>query len=144
MASKKQIDRREDFEKLLNVFKTGNDFILTTHKSCDPDGIGSELGLSYLLSKLEKKHSILNPDKMPDKYRFIDPQFKVRNIDPNILQNFTFDKTVVVVDNSDLPRIGDVNQFLKPDKSNLILIDHHDNIDPFAGLFSFPEIGCDP
>ncbi|MBP6739229.1 MAG: bifunctional oligoribonuclease/PAP phosphatase NrnA [Leptospiraceae bacterium] len=141
MASKKQIDRREDFEKLLNVFKTGNDFILTTHKSCDPDGIGSELGLSYLLSKLEKKHSILNPDKMPDKYRFIDPQFKVRNIDPNILQNFTFDKTVVVVDNSDLPRIGDVNQFLKPDKSNLILIDHHDNIDPFAGLFSFPEIG---
>lgn len=77
---------------------------------------------------------------MPEKYRFIDPQFKVRNIDPNILQNFTFDKTVVVVDNSDLPRIGDVNQFLKPDKSNLILVDHHDNIDPFPGLFLFRKL----
>ncbi|MBK8395197.1 MAG: bifunctional oligoribonuclease/PAP phosphatase NrnA [Leptospiraceae bacterium] len=141
MANRKQIDRKKDFEKLLNVLKTGNDFILTTHRGCDPDGIGSELGLSYLLTKLGKSHTILNPDKMPEKYKFIDPLFKVRNIDPNMLQVFSTNKTVIVVDNSDLPRIGDVNQFLKEDKSNLIMIDHHDNIEPFEGLFSFPEIG---
>lgn len=141
MANKKIIDRKDDFLRLLEVFKKGNDFILTTHKSCDPDGIGSEIGLSFLLSKLGKTHSILNPDKIPEKYKFMDPQLKVRHIDPNILQNFSTDKIVVVVDNSDLPRIGDVNQYLKPDKSNLILVDHHDNIEPFNGLFSFPEIG---
>jgi nanoRNase/pAp phosphatase (c-di-AMP/oligoRNAs hydrolase) len=34
---------------LLNRLKSGDDFVITTHKGSDPDGIGSELALDFLL-----------------------------------------------------------------------------------------------
>jgi phosphoesterase RecJ-like protein len=141
LKNKKSIDRTVEFNKLLNLLKSKNDFVLTTHKSCDPDGIGSELGLSYLLSHFNKNVKILNPDKIPDRYQFIDPQLRVNHITDEKLNTFDLNKTVVVVDNSDLVRIGEVQKMVKEDKSNLIIIDHHDSIEPFEGLFFFPEIG---
>lgn len=136
-----QNDRKQDFDKLLDRFIKGNNFVLTTHKGSDPDGIGSELALNFLLTKLQKNHIILNPDQIPDKYKFIDSQHKIRHIEDNVLQSIPDNPTVVIVDNSDIVRIGDVKGFINSDKSNLIVIDHHDNIEPFDGLFSFPEIG---
>lgn len=141
MNSKKPIDRSTEYKKLLDLLKSKDNFILTTHKSCDPDGIGSELGLSFLLSHLKKNHTILNPDKMPDRYEFIDKMAKVSHVSNETFQSSTENKTVIIVDNSDLPRIGDVNRMVKDDKSNLIIIDHHDNVEPFPGLYFFPEIG---
>jgi bifunctional oligoribonuclease and PAP phosphatase NrnA len=141
LSATKQIDRTKEFQKLLDLLKSKNDFILTTHKGSDPDGIGSELGLSFLLSNLKKSYQILNPDKIPDKYEFIDVNLRISHLDESSLQNFDQNKTVIIVDNSDIPRIGEVQKFIKPDKSNLMIIDHHDNIEPFEGLFFFPEIG---
>ncbi len=141
MSAAKSIDRSKEFQKIFDLLKSKNDFILTTHKGCDPDGIGSELALSFLLSQLKKNHTILNPDKIPEKYEFIDVNMRVTHISETSLQTFDQNKTVIIVDNSDIPRIGEVVKFIKPDKSNLIIIDHHDNIEPFEGLFFFPEIG---
>jgi len=141
MFSKSHIDRKDELLNLLHIFQTGDDFIITTHKNCDPDGIGAELGLDYLLAKLGKKKIILNPDKTPERYTFLDPQNRIHYIDETKLTNKTSSQKVVVVDNSDLIRIGEVIQYVNMDKSNLIIIDHHDGIEPFAGLFCFPEFG---
>ncbi len=141
MFSKSYIDRKDELLNLLHIFQTGDDFIITTHKNCDPDGIGAELGLDYLLAKLGKKKIILNPDKTPERYTFLDPQNRIHYIDETKLTNKTNNQKVVVVDNSDLIRIGEVVQYVLEDKSNLIVIDHHDGIEPFAGLFCFPEFG---
>jgi len=56
MQDRTQIDRREILNELLNRLHQNDNFIITTHKSCDPDGIGSELGLDFLLEKIGKKN----------------------------------------------------------------------------------------
>jgi hypothetical protein len=70
MQDKNQIDRKEMYAELLSQIKKNDNFIITTHKSCDPDGMGSELGLDFLLEKLGKKHTILNPDKIIDGLKY--------------------------------------------------------------------------
>ncbi len=139
MQNKKKPDRSKEFESLLYLFKTKDNFILTTHRGPDPDGIGAELGLDLLLEKLGKRHFILNADRIPDKLSFLDPKSRIRNLQEAKLQNIQTDYTVVIVDNSEIDRIGDVSNYLKPDRSNLIIIDHHDNVDHIPGMFSFPE-----
>lgn len=133
-------NRRDELTKLLRIFQLEDNFIITTHKNADPDGLGSELGLQYLLEKFGKAHIILNPDPLSEKLEFLDINKKVHSVTEENL-NIPQNPKVVIVDNSDIPRIGDVEKFVKPDKSNLIIIDHHDRIEPFDGLFCFSEIG---
>jgi len=142
MSARQTVDRSADFARLLALLKSGDNYILTTHKNCDPDGIGSELGLFFLLMKLGKTVSILNPDKTPLRYQFIDPQIKIHVFDPEKLQSGISDSTVVIVDNSELNRIGPIQDYLKSDRSNLIIVDHHNEVEvKNPGIFSFPEIG---
>ena len=126
MQEKKQVDRTASVHQLLDLLKANNNFIITTHKSCDPDGIGSELGLDFLLDRLGKKHSILNPDKTPDRYAFLDPMGRIHSYDESRMNSTAQDAFVIMVDNSDIGRILDISKFLNPERSNLIAIDHHD------------------
>jgi phosphoesterase RecJ-like protein len=70
----------------------------------------------------------------------LDPHYRIRHIDPDKLYQKE-NKTVIVVDNSDIPRIGDIATYINSDRSNLIVIDHHDGIEDFPGLYCFPEVG---
>lgn len=135
-----ELDKKDELIKLLRIFQLEDNFIITTHKNADADGIGSELGLEYLLGKFGKTRIILNPEPLGEKLEFLDIHKKIRSI--NEEQNFSIPENpkVVILDNSNISRIGEVEKFLKPDKSNLIIIDHHDGIQPFEGLFCFPEI----
>jgi bifunctional oligoribonuclease and PAP phosphatase NrnA len=135
------MNQKNQFEELLNTLKEKNNFIITTHTSCDPDGIGSELALSYLLEKLGKYYIILNPDKTPERYQFIDVQNKLSHYEPDKFININSNPTVIVVDNSELKRINDINLYINSDQSNVIIIDHHDGIEKAKGLFCYPEIG---
>lgn len=141
MQEKKQVDRTASVHQLLDLLKANNNFIITTHKSCDPDGIGSELGLDFLLDRLGKKHSILNPDKTPDRYAFLDPMGRIHSYDESRMNSTAQDAFVIMVDNSDIGRILDISKFLNPERTNLIAIDHHDKVAPFPGLYCFPEVG---
>ncbi len=135
------MSEKERLESLYQRLSSSNDFLLTTHQNSDPDGIGSEIGLLFLLTKLGKSARILNPDKTPERYTFMDPQCRVTYLDPERLNSFNTSSTVVVLDNSDLKRIGDVKKFIKEDCSNIIAIDHHDEVDDYQGLFLFSGIG---
>lgn len=141
MQEKNLIDRKESITQLLNHLKNNDNFIITTHKSCDPDGIGSELGLDFLLEHLGKKHLILNPDKTPERYSFLDPMGRIHSYDESRMSSNIKDGMVIMVDNSDIARIMDIAKFLNPQKSNLIAIDHHDKVSPYPGLYCYPEIG---
>ncbi len=136
-----KFDRQEEFDRLLRIFQLEDNFILTTHKNADPDGVGSELGLEYLLGKFGKARIILNPDPLSEKLEFLNVNKKIHSINEEGVLKIPENPRVVIVDNSDIPRIGEVEKFIKPDKSNLIIIDHHDGIQRFEGLFCFSEIG---
>ncbi|MEM7184798.1 MAG: bifunctional oligoribonuclease/PAP phosphatase NrnA [Spirochaetota bacterium] len=128
-------------KKLLEAIKSGDQYILTTHKNCDPDGIGAELGMSFLLAHLGKKHSILNPDPTPERYQFLDPHYRINHIVEGGMRE-NRQSQVLILDNSDLSRIGEVSQFIADDKKNVIVVDHHDNVENKQGIakfFIFPD-----
>ncbi len=125
-------------ERLLHAER----FILTTHRTPDPDGLGAEIALQHLLKAKGKDVLIVNPEPVPGKIRFVDPDARAvdfRSIkDKAVLEN----RTVAIVDNSDLGRIDDLSAYVNPDHSNLIIIDHHDGMKPdYVVNFAFPEMG---
>lgn len=102
--------------------------LLTTHRNADPDGLGSEIALYYLLKTLGKDVLIANPDQAAPRLHFIDPEGVIQVYAD--LAAHLGERTVVVVDNSDLERILEVRQAIRPDHSNLVIIDHHDGSTP--------------
>ncbi|MBE7437125.1 MAG: bifunctional oligoribonuclease/PAP phosphatase NrnA [Spirochaetales bacterium] len=120
---------------LLERLKSEEKLLLTTHRNPDPDGLGSEVALHGLLRALGKDVIIANPDQAAERLRFLDPE--------EIVQVFAdvdaTGRTVVIIDNSDLDRILNVQSAILPDQSNLIIIDHHDGATPdFHKTFQDP------
>lgn len=134
-------DNTQKLKKLLTLLSKRDNYIITTHIKSDADGIGAELSLSYLLTNIQKTNVILNPDEVREKLKFIDTESKIKYYDSNTTVKVPENPTVVIVDNSDIGRIGDVQNYLKEDKSNLIVIDHHNELEESPWLYAFPEVG---
>lgn len=116
------------YAKLLVRLLSEDRFLLTTHRGPDPDGLGAELALDSLLRARGKDSIIYNHDPINPRYSFLDTEKRARHageaIPPAELEN----RTVVMLDNSDLERSGDAGKYINEDQSNLIVIDHHDGI----------------
>lgn len=131
-------------EKLKNLYErllSNDKFLISTHQNSDPDGIGAELALAHLLKHHKKNFIIVNPDPVIDKFMFLDKDSLIHNYkdEKSSLEGNSY--TVVIVDNADINRIGELKQFIKLDKSNLIVIDHHDELENLSYLYNFPKIG---
>ncbi|MBX7058957.1 MAG: bifunctional oligoribonuclease/PAP phosphatase NrnA [Leptospirales bacterium] len=120
--------RRPLFEKLAARLARADRFLITTHRNPDPDGLGAELALQYLLRKQGKDALIYNHDPLMSRLGFLDEEKQTRSsqdaFEPGALEG----RTVVMVDNSDLARAGDAGRLVLPDLSNLVVIDHHDGM----------------
>ncbi|MCB1159293.1 MAG: bifunctional oligoribonuclease/PAP phosphatase NrnA, partial [Leptospiraceae bacterium] len=116
-----------------------NDFVISTHRSSDPDGIGAELGLKALLDAMGKRAWIVNPDPIAEKYKFLDPVEKIICIDSFKPEKNYDSYQLVVVDNSNIERLDEVKRFINYDGSNLIVIEQHDKIDTRKGFFLYPD-----
>ena len=53
---------------LVDLIKNAHKIVLTTHKDCDGDGLGSELALYYGLKKIGKDVQIVHVDLLPKRY----------------------------------------------------------------------------
>src|SRR5947209_4880458 len=58
---------------LIEKIKKAQTIVLSTHTLPDGDGIGSQLALYWALKKLGKDVRIINVDRIPKKYDFLDP-----------------------------------------------------------------------
>jgi len=96
--------------------------LLSTHISPEGDALGSELALYYLLEKLGKQAIIVNEDPLPQEYSFFPGKEKIQLYQPN-LERIDFD-CLVVLDCTDLSRIGQVQKLNKQNKP-VINLDHH-------------------
>jgi phosphoesterase RecJ-like protein len=67
-------EHRSTIDRILEMVRTKERFVLTTHVNPDGDGIGSELALYHHLKGLGKEVHILNPSPLPDLFRFLDPE----------------------------------------------------------------------
>lgn len=121
---------RPDYRKLLEKLLSQKRLLLTTHLRPDDDGLGAELALSHLLVSHNRDSLIFNEEALDKSYaaslspKWIEMIYDQHSVDYSLMH----DRTVVILDNSNLERIGAPKDYILPDHSNLVVIDHHDGL----------------
>ncbi|MGH7568962.1 MAG: DHH family phosphoesterase [Gemmatimonadales bacterium] len=101
----------------------GRRVVLTTHVNADGDGVGSEVGLWHLLAARGVHASIANPTEIPDRFGFLLPEGADQSGRAGRVVEHA--DVVVVMDISDLSRLGDLGQAVKRSRGPTVCIDHH-------------------
>lgn len=110
--------------KLLESIRSAKTILLSTHTQPDGDGLGAQMAMYWAFKKIGKKVRILNVDKTPRKYNFLDPH--------NVVQ--TFDNLKDPMEPTDLSLIFDTNDpellltlwdEMKAKSKKVAFIDHH-------------------
>lgn len=108
---------------LVEMIQNAHKILLTTHRDCDGDGLGSELALFYALKKIGKDVQIVHVDNLPKRYE----NFLNKEI-------FTLFRPSLFETPIDLCMIFDTNdeRLIEPLFSeaqtvckNIVFIDHH-------------------
>ncbi|MEJ5360493.1 MAG: bifunctional oligoribonuclease/PAP phosphatase NrnA [Spirochaetota bacterium] len=112
-----------NLKKYLNAY---NQFIISTHESPDPDGLGAEIAFKELLLKLGKQAIIINSDPTPSKFRFIDPENEILIFHENMEIDNLHNYAVFVLDTNDFDNIGKAYHHIKDSIKDVFIIDHHE------------------
>lgn len=105
---------------VIDAIKKHNSFLLTTHVNSEGDAIGSELALSSILRRLNKKVNIVNESTSPKTLNFLPEADRIKKVKK---REFSFE-TAFILDCSDFDRIGAVKELIGADKL-IVNIDHH-------------------
>ncbi len=128
---------REIIEKIADVVKSGNRFLVASHVNPDGDAIGSVLALSLAMRKMGKEVVSYSADGVPYQFEFLPMADTVTN---DLDGDVSFD-AVFVVDCSDLDRVG--RGFREMVDAKLwINIDHHLTNSDFADITLLDRRAC--
>lgn len=105
-----------DFQEILDIFLTNDNYTILTHKSPDGDTLGSGFALCYFLRGIGKHANVLNSDQLPSRYAFMFEGYRPQEFE---------EKYVVAVDIADPNLIGsNLLQYQREGAVDLC-IDHH-------------------
>jgi len=107
--------------KVSAAIRKHKSFLITTHTSPEGDALGSELGLYFLLKKMNKQAFIVNQDPLPRELSFLPGADCIKLYKE--IKNISFD-CMVALDCSHLSRAGEVYK-LNRKRRPVINIDHH-------------------
>jgi bifunctional oligoribonuclease and PAP phosphatase NrnA len=113
--------RAADLERVVDILRDGQRFLLTTHEGPDGDALGSLLGLHHMLGKLGKDAVMFLAAKefpLPVEYRFL-PLTDVFHEPPADV----VDRVIVFLDCGNIERMP--VDFLRREGATVVNIDHH-------------------
>jgi phosphoesterase RecJ-like protein len=117
--------------------KSHKTFLVSAHIHLEGDALGSELAMAGLLKALGKKVLVFNEDEAPNEYLFMPGIGSIRHD----LSKIEYD-AAILVDCSDISRIGKIQKVLRKDKV-LINIDHHISNTAFGDInWVEPDASC--
>ena len=116
--------RRAAIERLGQELRAGRSVALSTHINSDGDGCGSEVALARLLSQLGIEARIANPTPWPGMFDFLLGS-DVRNDSDDAERAIRKSDLIVVLDISDLRRLGPLGPVVRASQATKIVIDHH-------------------
>ncbi len=97
--------------------------VLTTHVNADGDGVGSEIGLWYLLRGRGISVSIANPTAIPDRFHFLIPAGA--DASDRAAREIERADVVASLDIGDLSRLGNLAAVISKRQPPFVCIDHH-------------------
>jgi phosphoesterase RecJ-like protein len=117
--------RKRRAAELAKLFKSGMRVALTTHVNADGDGVGSEVALWHLLTARGVRAVIANPTPIPERYAFLLRGIEHADKSREAMKHLRRADAVVVLDISDLSRLGQLAEALRERKVPVACIDHH-------------------
>ena len=117
--------RRAAARALARILKRDMRVALITHVNADGDGSGSEVGLWHLLAARGIRAVIANPTPYPERYRFLLRGVEHADKTPQALKHVQRADAIVVLDISDLGRLGQLGPAVAAAGVPVACIDHH-------------------
>ncbi|HST07125.1 MAG TPA: DHH family phosphoesterase [Gemmatimonadaceae bacterium] len=116
--------RRESIERLAQELRAGRSVAISTHINADGDGCGSETALARLLGQLGIRSKIVNPTPWPDMYKFM-LGTDVKDASDQGAKALKDADVLVVLDISDVKRLGVLAEAVRRLTIPKLVIDHH-------------------
>jgi phosphoesterase RecJ-like protein len=116
--------RRESIERLAQELRAGRSVAISTHINADGDGCGSETALARLLGQLGIRSKIVNPTPWPDMYKFM-LGTDVKDASDLGAKALKDADVLVVLDISDVKRLGVLAEAVRRLTIPKLVIDHH-------------------
>lgn len=115
-----------DFRRVISEYSS---FIITTHKSCDGDGLGAGCALGYGLKKIGKKAYFITLDVPQKKYNFLNKNGFIQPLPsfPNSGSGLELKKTdcILAVDLNDPSLMEPLYSLAEKKGTRICFIDHH-------------------
>lgn len=121
-----------NYNRILEIIKNNNSFVITTHVNPDGDAIGSELALAYFLQKLNKQVWIINHSSTPENYLFLDKENLINKYNSSFDEIIINSDILLAVDFNTLGRVRSMMSTFEKSKAYKIIIDHHRNPQNFV------------
>jgi bifunctional oligoribonuclease and PAP phosphatase NrnA len=118
-------DKLTAARELAAVLTPGRRVSLTTHVNPDGDGLGSEVGLVHLLRANGVEVTIANPTPTPERFGFLFRDLPGVDRSAEAVKELRRADTVVVLDISDLGRLGMLAATVREAAGPVACIDHH-------------------
>ena len=133
--------RRYAIEQLAREFVPGRRVALSTHMNADGDGCGSEAALARILSRRGLDVRIVNPTPWPALFDFLlgDDVVDATKRGSVALKGIDL---LVVLDISDVKRLGVLTETVRALKVPKLVIDHHIASDEAAGNIVLTDVGA--
>jgi phosphoesterase RecJ-like protein len=112
--------------RFVEIVRTHQRFMLTTHVRPDGDAFGSELAMAAILEALGKDVLLCNDFVVPPSLRFLDPEQKHRRLGVDVSAEQLGDREVLIVlDTTAWAQLGAMGDVIKSTKAIKVVIDHH-------------------
>jgi len=118
-------DRIAAARAFASAFVPGRRVCLTTHVNPDGDGLGSEAGLAHLLRARGMDVAITNPTPTPPRFRFLFDDLPGVDRTSEAIRELRRADVIVVLDISDLGRLGMLGETVRDRGVPVGCIDHH-------------------
>ncbi len=106
-----------------------DDFLVVSHVQPDGDAVGSTFAVAWMLQSLNKRFTLINEGRIPDKFSYMaGPHSVIEYETAPPERKFA---AVISVDCADFGRIGAVSECFEPERK-LLNIDHHATNDGFG------------
>lgn len=125
-----------DWPAFVDLVRSHERFVLTSHIRPDCDALGSELGMAGVLEALGKNVCIVNGQATPPNLQFLDPHRKILALHEDIHPEQLQDRQVLMIlDTSAWAQLGPMGEVVKTTHAMKAVLDHHVGEDDLGAVY---------
>lgn len=115
-----------NWPRFVEVLRSPQRWLLTSHIRPDADALGSELGMAGVLEAIGKQVMIVNGQQTPPNLAFLDPDRRIRTVGVDIATAELADvEAILVLDTSAWIQLGPMADVLRGSQAKKYILDHH-------------------